>query len=141
MEYFQIDPILGTEKRQLPAASYNLMRTLFHQCKHSCLFIPVRSVQYQAIIDETEVAFVYAHRRSHIEFSWRYFKPQQRESLSDPVPYEFAYYDQQALETMQRMQGEFHLFAQQLYDRKQDQGLDKLSCEKVIDFKQALKNK
>jgi len=139
MEYFQIDPILGTEKRQLPAATYNLMRTLFHQCNHSCLFVPVRSVQYQAIIDETEVAFVYAHRRSHIEFSWRHFKPQLRESLNDPVPYEFVYYDQKALETMQRMQGEFHLFAQQMYERNHDQNLDAFSHEKIIDFNQALK--
>ena len=47
MEYFQIGPILGTEKRQLPAA-YNLLRTLFHHCNHSCLFVPrqERSMHY-----------------------------------------------------------------------------------------------
>ncbi len=136
METFQTGPILGTEKRQLPAATYNLMRTLFHQCNHSCLFVPVRSVQYQAIIDEIEVSFVYTHRRSHIEFCWRKFKPQQRESLDDSVPYEFVYYDPQALETMQRMQGEFHLFPQQLYARNHEKELKKFSSETVIEFNQ-----
>ena len=96
------------------------MRTLFHQCAQPCLFIPIRSMQYQAIVDDKEVAFVYAHRRSHIEFSWRHFQPQLRESLNDPVSYEFVYYDKQALETMQRIQSEFHKFTHQLYERSHE---------------------
>ncbi|MEE9302717.1 MAG: hypothetical protein V3U84_02925 [Thiotrichaceae bacterium] len=120
MEIFSKGNELGVEQRLLPASSYNVMRTLFHQCGQSCIFVPIRSMQYQAIVDETEIIFVYAHKRASVEFAWRHFKPQLRQSLDEPVPYEFVYYDQQALETMQRMQGEFHKFAHQLYDRKHE---------------------
>lgn len=120
MEYFKTGEILGIQQRSLPANTYNMMRTLFHQCGRSCLFVPIRSMQYQAVIDNNEVVFVYAHRRSHIEFAWRRFKPQLREGLDDSVPFEFVFYDQQALETMQRMQGEFHKFSHQLYERKHE---------------------
>ena len=117
MEYFSTGNVLGIEQRLLPASTYNVMRTLFHQCGKSCIFVPIRSMQYQAIIDDNEVSFVYIHRRSAIEFSWRSFKPQIRESLEDPVAYEFVYYDLQAIETMQRIQVEFHKFAHQLNHR------------------------
>ncbi len=117
MESFITGEIMGIEQRTLPANTYNLMRTLFHQSGRSCLFVPIRSMQYQAIIDEKEVSFVYAHRRTHIEFVWRKFKPQQRESLDDAVDYEFIYYDERAPETMKRAQIEFHKFCQQLYER------------------------
>jgi len=136
MEHFKTGKILGVEQRSLPASTYNIIRTLFHQCTQPCLFIPIRSMQYQAIVDDKEVAFVYAHRRSHIEFSWRHFEPQQRESLNDPVSYEFAYYDKQALETMQRIQGEFHKFAHQLYERTHEAAPnDRLNTKKVTNFK------
>lgn len=133
MEYFKTGDVLGIEQRSLPADTYNIMRTLFHQCQKACLFVPIRSMQYQAIIDETEIAFVYAHRRSYIEFVWRQFQPQQRNSLSDPVPYEFIYYDKRALETMQRMQVEFNKFSHQFYDR-QHQSSDSLSQTSVTKF-------
>jgi len=117
MEYFETSKIIGTEKRTLPASTYNVMRILFHQSKSTCVFVPIRSMQYQAIIDENEVNFVYAHRRTHIEFAWQKFKPQHRKSLSDAVDYEFIYYDDRAVEVMKRIQIEFEKFAQLLYDK------------------------
>ena len=118
MEFFQTGNELGTEQRYLAANAYNLFKTLFLQCNNSCLFVPIRSMQYQAIIDNTEIAFVSAYKRSHIEFIWRKFKPQQRNTLNDPVPYEFVYYDLEALESIKRIQVEFCKYAQQLYDKK-----------------------
>jgi hypothetical protein len=136
MEYFETGKILGIEQRSLPANTYNIMRTLFHQCTQPCLFVPIRSMQYQAIVDEKEVAFVYGHRRSHIEFSWRHFQPQLSKSLNDPVFYEFVYYDKQALETMRRIQGELHKFAHQLYERTHEAAPnDRSNTKKVTTFK------
>ncbi len=117
MEIFYKGEELGVEQRLLPASTYNVMRTLFHQSNRDCVFVPVRSMQYQAIIDASEVVFVDAHRRSYVEFAWRKFMYHKRSNLQDPVPYEFVYYDQQALESMLRMQGEFHKFLTQLYSR------------------------
>ncbi|MEE9328387.1 MAG: hypothetical protein V3U71_13960 [Cocleimonas sp.] len=48
------------------------------------MFVPIRSMQYMAVIDREEVIFVYAHRREVIEFTWRRFNPQERNSLEDP---------------------------------------------------------
>ena len=132
MEYFSTGEVLGVQQRLLPSSSYNVMRTLFHQCDGSCVFVPVRSMQYQAIIDENEVVFVYAHRRTTIEFAWRDFKPQYRESLESPVPYEFVYYDEQALDTMQRMQGEFLKFANLLNQRKHEKRLCQQPTDKTV---------
>ncbi len=132
MEYFLTGELIGREQRTLPASTYNIMRTLFSQCGESCIFVPVRSIQYQAIIDAKEVNFVYAHRRTHIEFVWKNFEPQQRFSLSDPVNYEFLYYDDRALETMKRAQIEFHNYAQQLLDKRKNTNSDIYSQEQKI---------
>lgn len=132
MEYFYRGDALGSKQRLLPASTYNVLRTLYHQCDGGCVFVPVRSMQYQAVIDDSEVVFVYAHKRSFIEFSWCHFKPQQRNSLDDPVPYEFVYYDLQALETMQRMQGEFNKFAHQLNERRHARQDQAMSGQSVV---------
>ncbi len=136
MESFYTGDVLGVEARLLPANTYNVMRTVFHQCGRSCVFVPVRSMQYQAVIDEYGVVFVYIHRRSMVEFAWRNFKPQQRESLEDPVPYEFVYYDEQAQESMQRMQGEFHKYIHQYNNREHERrSHSKQVHSKVVSFR------
>ena len=134
-ESFYRGEALGSFQFQLPANTYNLTRTLLHQSDGACVFVPIRSMQFMSVIDHEEVIFIYMHRRTMIEFSWRHFKPNTRESLKDPVPYELVYYDKQALETMQRIQGEFHKYAHQLYEKNQkDMLLNQTNKEKVTPF-------
>jgi hypothetical protein len=96
------------EKRTLPAATYNLAHTLLHQSSTGCVFVPIRSMQYMAVIDREEFIFVDREGARMIEISWQKFDPHQRTSLDDPVPYEAVYYGEKAEETMKRLQGEFH---------------------------------
>lgn len=135
-ETFYRGAALGNEPRSLPAATYNLMRLLFQHCGESCLFVPVRSMQYQAIIDQSEIIFVDAYRRTVVEFAWQKFNPQSRNSLTDPVPYQFVYYDKQALETMPRMQGEFMRFLYQFNERQQRNNPSQHSEDNIIQLGQ-----
>lgn len=98
---------LGREARKLPAVQYNLSYLMLTKSKRSCLFVPIRSMQYLAVIDHEEIIFVDAINKQVIQFAWKYFTPQTRESLTDPVPYTLVYYRPGALETMKRLQGEY----------------------------------
>ena len=106
-ESFHRNKALGSKPRTMPALQYNEMRLLFQRCGQSCLFIPIRTLQYLAVIDHEEVIFVDSMRKAYVEFAWRKFIPQTRSSLDDVVPYDFVYYEPKALETIMRVQGEF----------------------------------
>ncbi|HHJ20142.1 MAG TPA: hypothetical protein ENJ84_10045 [Gammaproteobacteria bacterium] len=120
-EFFYRGAALGKEARTLPAQTYNQMHLLFQRSGSACLFIPIRNMQYQAIIDHEEVIFVDAHRRTQVEFSWQQFRPQARHCLTDPVPYQFVYYLKKAPGTMQRMQGEFSQVIQKMGQQRKNQ--------------------
>jgi len=98
---------LRTEFRQLPADIYNLSHLLLVKSSRDSLFIPIRSIQYLAVIDKEEIIFVDGMDKRSIKISWKKFTPQVRERLTDPVPYSLVLYHSSALEIMQRLQGEY----------------------------------
>jgi len=107
-EIFHRGEEIGFEQRFLPAETYNTMRLLLDYSDAPCVFVPIRSMQYMAVIDYEEVIFMDAiSARRSIEFSWQYFKPHERSSLTEPVQFRLAFYDLKALETMKRLQWEF----------------------------------
>lgn len=108
----------GNEPRLLPAETYNTARILLAQGNSDCVFVPIRSMQYLAVIDAEEIVFVNGERKGTVEIAWTGFRPQQRESLADAVPYVARYYRPDGADTMQRLQGEFALALRALY-RKQ----------------------
>ena len=101
------DRELGSESRQLPAETYNTARILLAKCGAVNLFVPIRSMQYLAIVDDKEVVFVDSARKNQVAIAWTGFHPQQRSGLQDAVPYVARYYHSDAPRTMQRLQGEF----------------------------------
>ena len=113
-ETFYRPPALAQEARQLPAQTYNLAQTLLKRAGAGCLFVPVRSMQYMAVLDVEEYIFVHHEGRRLIEIAWGSFHPGQRAALSDPVPYEAVYYSSFAPQTMQRLQVEFYKALQEL---------------------------
>ncbi|GAA0410285.1 hypothetical protein GCM10009133_18550 [Cocleimonas flava] len=126
-EVFYRGKKLGHEDRMLPAVSYNAMRTLLaysdlDNSESSGIFLPIRSMQYMAVIDQQEIIFVDGLcAKKSIELAWRKFHPQQRENLIDPVPYRMSYYDEKALETMKRIQWEFNKALQVELEKMKDQ--------------------
>ena len=118
---------IGHEDRMLPAVTYNAMRTLLiytirDNSESSSVFLPIRSMQYMAVIDQEEIIFVDGLcAKKSIELAWRKFTPQQRENLTDPVPYRMSYYDEKALETMKRLQWEFDKALHAEYEKIKEQ--------------------
>lgn len=98
---------LAREARTLPADTYNLAHLLLARARHRCVFVPIRAMQFLAVIDAEELIFVDREGRRMIDIAWREFRPQTRTALTDPVPYQAVYYSGTARQTMPRLQGEF----------------------------------
>ncbi|MHB0991467.1 MAG: hypothetical protein ACYC3O_09670 [Burkholderiales bacterium] len=100
------NPELTRVSRFLPADAYNLAWTLLARSAGGNLFVPMRDVQYLAIIDAEEYVFLDGVRKCWIDIAWRNFRPQARNSLQDPVEYEAVYYHPDAECLMGRLQSE-----------------------------------
>ena len=101
------DQELMRETRHLPAAAYNLAHTLLARSPSGVVFVPIRAMQFLAILDQEEFVFIDSARKSLIDIAWQNFRPQQRAALGEPVAYEAVYYQPAAEATMKRLQGEF----------------------------------
>ena len=88
------------ERSALPADIVNAMRTLLSRSRGSCVFVPIRSMQYQAVVERDEIVFVdaqggYAHQDGEggrlIRIAWLPGPAGERDSLSAPVACEMIY--------------------------------------------------
>ena len=116
------DQELAAEQRELPASTYNLALTLLARSPTGTLFVPIRSMQYLAILDAEEWVFLDGERKCWIDIAWRRFRPQDRNSLEDPVTYEAAYYQPESQNLMSRLQTEFPRAMQLLASRERLEG-------------------
>jgi hypothetical protein len=98
---------IAREPRTLPAETYRLAHLLLTQAREGCVFVPIRSMQFLAVLDREEFIFVDREGQRRIEIAWQRFQPGERQALDAPVAYEAVYYNTAARETMQRLQGEF----------------------------------
>lgn len=103
------DTEISREVRHLPAAIYNLAVTLLARSSNDCLFVPIRTMQYLAILDAEEFVFVDGTSKCQIDIAWQHFRPMKRDSLEDPVSYEAVYYRPETAALMSRLQAEFPL--------------------------------
>ncbi len=103
--------------RTLPAATYNLAHRLLAHAAGGCLFVPIRSMQYLAVLDNEEFIFVDREGGRMIELAWQHFRPGARSALDAPVAYEAVYYSANGAQTMQRLQAEFRKALIQLENR------------------------
>jgi len=105
---------VAREQVNLPALLFNRCLLLRNHSTTGNVFIPVRTMQYQAIIDADEVIFVdnqgYAVQNGKggrlIILSWQIPAHQSRDSLSEPVPIEVVYYIREDHDTHRRLIGE-----------------------------------
>lgn len=101
------DTELLREKCLLPAAVYNTAHLLLEHSKDGVVFVPIRSMQYLAVIDFEEIIFLDSEHKSWVAISWQNFRPQQRSALNQPVPYVSVYFNPDGKETMKRLLVEF----------------------------------
>lgn len=100
------DQELACETRYLPAATYNLALTLLARSATGNLFVPIRAMQYLAILDAEEWVFLDGERKCWVDIAWRHFRPQARTSLDEPVEYEAVFYQANARDLMVRLLAE-----------------------------------
>jgi len=101
------DTELCREPRLLPALTYNTAHLLLEHSKEGVVFVPIRGMQYLAVIDHEEIIFLDSEHKSWVEIAWQNFLPQQRSALTEPVPYEAVYYTPDTRKTMKRLLVEF----------------------------------
>jgi hypothetical protein len=112
--FFRPDQPLARESTTLPAELLNGLRLLLATQGGACVFLPIRSMQYQAVVDREEVIFVdayggYAHQDGIggrlIRIAWRPAAG-PRDALTGPAPCEILYYFAGLKETQGRLIGE-----------------------------------
>lgn len=108
LETFERGPALTTLDAALPAATYNLTRILLADSRRGCVFVPIRSMQYMAVIDREEIIFVDSQYKRWVEVAWRHFAPQARAALDDPVAYQAVFYTPDGRDLQRRIQADFH---------------------------------
>ena len=131
----------GRAQVNIPAPLYNLCRLLLSHCPTQSVFVPIRSMQYLAIIDRDEVIFVdsqeYAVHDGQggrlIVQSWVMDMHSGQDSLSEPVHIERIYYNDRGDEIQRRLMSEFPP-ALQLYDERQRGGMGQCLVATVLPF-------
>ena len=112
------DPELARESRFLPAATYNLAHTLLARSTNGCVFVPIRTMQYLAVLDAEEFVFIDGARKCWVDIAWREFHPQLRNALDEPVPYQALYYRPDSVQLMSRLQAELPRALRELAGKK-----------------------
>lgn len=112
--FFRPDQPCVRELTTLPADIHHGLQRLLTRDGGPCLFLPLRAMQYQAVIDREEVVFVdahggYAHQDGVggrlIRIAWRPLGG-PRDSLTEPVPCEVLHYFGGLKEIQWRLIGE-----------------------------------
>jgi len=101
------DNEVNHDSRCLPATAYNLAITLLSRSPTGNLFVPIRSMQYLAIVDQEEFVFLDGERKCWVDIAWRNFQSRARTSLDEPVKYDAVYYRHDLATVMWRLQTEF----------------------------------
>jgi hypothetical protein len=132
---------LAVERLTIPAALYNLCRLVLVRCDNKHAFIPIRSMQFQAVIGRSEVVFVdsqdYAVQDGQggklICLAWVFRHELGRDSLSEPAPIQLAYFREDARQFHGRLVGEFGQALELFAKRQLETGCAQRDC-KILPF-------
>ena len=138
--FFRPEPVDRNETT-ISAALYNRCRLTRAHSGRDHLFIPIRAMQYLAVVDEDEIIFVdsqaYAVRGGEggriIVISWHFRPVGERESLNEPVPMEILFHHEIGHTLSIRLQGEFDKALADLESR-QIELEPQVKRKKVIEF-------
>lgn len=127
---------------QMLAPCYNLAHTLLNRSGADHLFIPIRTLQYLAIVEPNIIWFVdsmaYAVQDGEggrmITLSWKPdIRPSQRESLEQPVPCTVTHYGGDHSATQTRLRSDFFQ-AMELLDQRYRENIPASSRPKILPF-------
>ncbi len=115
----------------IPATLYNNCRLLLVRADTPHLFVPIRSMQFQAVIDRREIFFVdhqggYAVQDGEggrlIVLAWQFPPDEPRASLNAPVKMELVHYREDVKALHQRIMSEFPQALEQLLEKTAGNG-------------------
>lgn len=100
----------------MSAEVYNRCHLLLAGSETGCVFVPIRSMQYVAVIDPDEIVFVDGQGGyivsggdggRPIALAWQFPENRQRESLSEALGCEVIHYQRGLADIQRRLVGEF----------------------------------
>ncbi len=118
---YRASPI-AREYRTMPAATYNLGRSLQARSPSGVAFVPIRSMQVLAILDAEEFVFLDSEHKCWAMLAWVSFQTHARTALDQPVAFESVSYEDTAAEAMRRLPREFQLALQALSAKQRIDG-------------------
>ncbi len=114
----------------LHADIYNLYHSLYARNEIGHVFVPIRDLQFMAVLDKNEIVFVdgqsYAVAKNKegeneggrlILLAWKFPVSHDRDSLMDPMPCEVIFYDKKNTDLQLRMISAFKQ-AMELMDQR-----------------------
>lgn len=134
------------EELAIPAPLFNRCRLLVSRCESEHVFVPIRSMQYQAVIDREEIIFVdnhggYAHYEGEggrlIVLAWKFRQQGGRDALDAPVPIALLSYSPDAREIHRRLMSEFPPALDRLEEKQRESGCEP-KRKNVLPFPSAL---
>ena len=133
------------ERVNLPAPLFNRWLLALNHAGTRHAFIPIRSMQYQAVIDESEIIFVdnqgYAVSEGQggrlIVLAWEVALRSTRDSLTEPVPIEIVYYNSAGHEIHRRLMSEFPKALDRYEEKQKDADGGKNATASVLPFRPA----
>lgn len=111
------------------AETYNLAHTLLNRSDSTYVFVPIRSMQYLAIIEGHDIWFVdsqaYAVSQNEggrlITISWHTDSTIERKALNENFPLKVVFYQANMGDIQLRLTGEFHKAMLLMDERYRDQ--------------------
>ena len=99
----------------LPATLYKSWRKPLRDSPNTCVFVPIRSMQFLAVIEEEEIVFVdsmdyMVHSGVGgrvILLAWQFAPVSSLASITEPVPCRVVHYRPQLADVQRRLVGEF----------------------------------
>jgi hypothetical protein len=130
---------VAREQVNIRADLFNRCRLALNHSNNDCAFIPIRSMQFQAVISRDEIIYVdnQAYRVQDdqggrlIVLAWDLTAADQRESITDPVPIEIIYFHENLRDIQRRLIGEFPA-ALSRHEEKEQSHEDRSQAAEVI---------
>jgi hypothetical protein len=140
-EIFFRPDALSSESLTIAADLYNQCRLMLSRCQYEHVFVPVRCMQIQAVIDQDEVIFVdnqaYAVKDGKggklIRLAWKFRHDLGRDGLNEPAPIDLIYYDEKSRDLHNRLVGEFKRALDEMQERGRESDCKPCSV-KVLPF-------
>jgi len=114
-ETFFRPPEVARLTSAVPAALYNTAQNLLARSRTGSVFVPIRSMQFLAVVDRDEIVFVDSQGYAYLEgqggrlilVAWQPRPVPGRGSLVEPIPCDIVFYEERLQATQQRLVGDF----------------------------------